>query len=103
MLKSIPSTWDETVVLPVSEIGEIAAFARRKGDTWFLAITNGPNPRTIHVNLSFLSDGRHPALLIRDDAGNAAAEKIENTVVGRSDSLTIDLRAGGGFIGRFQK
>jgi alpha-glucosidase len=103
MIKSIPSTWDETVVLPVSEIGEIAAFARRKGDTWFLAIMNGPNARTIHVNLAFLSDGRHPALLIRDDAGNAAAEKIENTVVSRSDSLAIDLRPGGGFVGRFLK
>jgi alpha-glucosidase len=103
MIKSIPSTWDETVVLPVSEIGEISAFARRKGDTWFLAIMNGPNAKTIHVNLSFLSDGRHPALLIRDDPNNAAAEKVENTVVSRSDSLSIDLRAGGGFIGRFLK
>jgi alpha-glucosidase len=103
MVKSIPSTWDETIVLPVSEIGEIAAFARRKGDTWFLAIMNGPNAKTIHVNLSFLSDGRHPALLIRDDPNNAAAEKVENTVVSRADSLSIDLRAGGGFIGRLLK
>jgi alpha-glucosidase len=27
MIKSIPAVWDETIVLPVSEIGEIAAFA----------------------------------------------------------------------------
>ncbi len=26
MIKSIPATWDETIVLPVSEIGEVAAF-----------------------------------------------------------------------------
>ena len=29
MIKSIPSVWDETIVLPPSEIGEIAVFARR--------------------------------------------------------------------------
>jgi alpha-glucosidase len=32
MIKSIPSVWDETIVLPGSEIGEVAALARRKGD-----------------------------------------------------------------------
>lgn len=35
MIKSVPATWDETIVLPVSEIGEVAAFARRNGNTWF--------------------------------------------------------------------
>jgi len=45
VVKSIPSVWDETVVLPISQIGEVAAFARRKGDTWFLAVTNGPVAR----------------------------------------------------------
>ena len=29
VMKAIPSTWDETVVLPGSEIGKCAAFARR--------------------------------------------------------------------------
>ena len=31
VMKAIPSTWDETMVLPGSEIGKCAAFARRKG------------------------------------------------------------------------
>ena len=38
MIKSIPPTWDETIVLPPSAIGEVAVMARRKGDTWFLAV-----------------------------------------------------------------
>ena len=33
IIKSIPSVWDETVVLSVSAIGEVAAFARRAGNT----------------------------------------------------------------------
>ncbi|OGC02308.1 glycoside hydrolase, partial [candidate division KSB1 bacterium RBG_16_48_16] len=41
LIKEIPSVWDETVVLPASEIGEVAAFARRRGDKWFLAVLNG--------------------------------------------------------------
>jgi alpha-glucosidase len=53
MIKSIPSTWDETIVLEPSRIGELAAFARRKGDTWFLAILNGPNATTVKVPLLF--------------------------------------------------
>ena len=42
MIKSIPCVWDETIVLPASEIGHVAAFARRQGDDWFLAILGGP-------------------------------------------------------------
>ena len=41
MIKSLPSVWDETIVLPASEIGELAAFARRHGTTWFVAVLNG--------------------------------------------------------------
>jgi hypothetical protein len=40
LIKTIPSVWDETIVLPVSEIGELAAFARRKNDVWFVGIMN---------------------------------------------------------------
>ena len=34
MIKSIPAVWDETIVLPPSEIGELAVYAQRKGTTW---------------------------------------------------------------------
>jgi len=40
LIKSLPSDWDETIVLPPSEIGEVAAFARRSGEAWFIAILN---------------------------------------------------------------
>jgi hypothetical protein len=39
--------------------------------------------------------------LVRD-ATQAAAVRIEDRTVTRSDSLFIDLRSGGGFVGRFQ-
>jgi alpha-glucosidase len=101
MIKSIPSVWDETIVLPVSEIGKIAALARRDGDRWFLAILNGSEARTIRVPITFLGTGSYRALLVRDQKDDAAAVKLEATTTTRDDSIDIDLRAGGGFVGRF--
>jgi alpha-glucosidase len=100
VVKSIPSVWDETLVLPISQIGEVAAFARRKGNTWFLAVTNGPVARAVRVDLSFLGTGTYLATLIRD-TGEASAVKIEHLTLEGSDPLYIDLRSGGGFVGRF--
>src|SRR5262249_42873750 len=103
MIKSIPSGWDETVVLPVSEIGEVAAFARRSGDVWFLAILNGPAARTIQLPLSFLGGGEHHTLFVRDDKDDSAAVRVEHATKRRKDKLTIELNSGGGFIARFSK
>jgi len=101
MIKSLPSIWDQTIVLPASEIGELAVFARRSGDTWFLAILNGPAARTIQVPLSFLGPGEYHAMTIRDREDDPAAVQIEHTMARRRDSLRIELANGGGFIARF--
>ena len=103
MIKSIPAVWDETRVLAPSEIGRLAVFARRQGQTWFLAILNGPEARRIEVPLAFLGRGRNDALVIRDQPGDAAAVKVETTNARRNDSVTVELSGGGGFIARFSK
>jgi len=103
MIKSIPAVWDETIVLPISEIGEIAAFARRSGQTWFLAILNGPTARTVNIPLSFLSDGQYKASLVYDNKENAAEVVLEQKTVRRGDTLAIEMINGGGFIACFTK
>ena len=103
MIKAIPPVWDETVVLPESEIGERVAFARRKGDEWFLAILNGTQARTLKIPLSFLGAGNYSALLLRDKSDEPAALQVERITAGRKDSLTVELSSGGGFIGRFTR
>jgi len=103
MIKSIPAVWDETIVLPESEIGELAIFARRTGDMWFLAVMCGPQAKTIQVPLSFLGDGRYNALLVRDNKENDAAVVLQDRTVRRGDTLTIEMINGGGFVGRFSK
>jgi alpha-glucosidase len=101
VIKSVPAVWDETIVLPGSEIGEAAILARRSGKVWFLAVMCGPQAKTLRLPLSFLSDGQHKATLVRDNADGSAVS-MESTAYKRSDSITLDLRAGGGFLARFE-
>jgi alpha-glucosidase len=103
MMKSIPATWDETIVLPASEIGEVAAFARRKGDTWFLAIMNGTTARSVRVPLLFLGSGSYGSLVVRDRSGESAAVETETKTHEREDMLSVELNAGGGFVARFTR
>ena len=103
LIKSIPADWDETIVLPPSEIGTLAIYARRSGETWFLAVISGPEPQTIQVPLSFLGPDDYESMLIRDSGRGSDAEEIEHSSARREETLTINLRAGGGFIGRFAK
>ena len=103
VIKSIPAVWDETIVLPGSRIGELAIFARRTGDAWFLAVMCGPQAKTIQVPLSFLGEGSYNASLVRDHKEKADAVILEDKTVQRADTLTIDMANGGGFIARFSK
>jgi alpha-glucosidase len=101
LIKSIPSVWDETIVLPPSEIGELAAFARRSGGVWFVGVMNGLSGKTIRVPPGFLGAGKYEATLVRDQMDEAAAVKLESLAISRPDALTIRMRAGGGFVARF--
>ncbi len=101
VIKSIPSVWDETIVLPGSAIGEAALYARRSGDRWFLGVLNGPAARTLKVPLSFLGRRTYRATLVKDRADDPAALDLEQRDLARTAVLEIPLRAGGGFVARF--
>jgi alpha-glucosidase len=103
MIKSIPGTWDETIVLEPSAIGELAVFARRIDKTWFLAVLNGAQAQKIKLPLFFLPRGDFLAVLVRDNQEGTATQSTLGTPLRASNSLTIDLHPGGGFIARFQK
>ena len=103
MIKSIPSVWDETIVLPGSAIGEVAAFARRSGKTWFVGVLNGPEARTLKLPLTFLGRGDYAAHIVRDDPGESAAVQIENTPTVSKEAVDLELQPGGGFVARFTR
>ena len=101
VIESIPSVWDETRVLPPSAIGELAVYARRRGERWFLGVLNGKEPRTLRVPVSFLGKGRYHATLVGDDRTNGAAVQLGEREVTANDFVDVALRGGGGFVGRF--
>lgn len=103
LIKSIPSVWDETIVLPQSSIGELALYARRKGSTWFIAALNGPVARQINIDLSFLGKGTFEAALLMDEKAVQNSAREEHKELNSKQSLTIELNAAGGFLARISK
>jgi alpha-glucosidase len=103
MIKNIPAVWDETIVLPPSEIGELAILARRAGPAWFLVALNGPNAKTADIPVSFLGAGDHSVSEITDDPGNRDAVRSHQRRISSRDSIRLDLAAGGGYIARFSR
>lgn len=103
MIKNIPAVWDETIVLPSSEIGELAVFAQRKGTTWFLSVINGLQPKTISIPVTFLSSGNYTTLVLDDDEDNPSSAIVLESTATRSDIVRINIGPGGGFMTRFSE
>ncbi|MBC7888386.1 MAG: glycoside hydrolase family 97 catalytic domain-containing protein [Ferruginibacter sp.] len=104
MILSIPPVWDETIVLPQSKIGELVVFARRKGDTWFVAAMNGlKEPTIINIDLSFLKNGSYLLSSVKDDSNKQGNALLANEKLSSASTLQIRLNANGGFVGKFEK
>jgi hypothetical protein len=103
LIKSLPTTWDETFVFPQSRIGHLAAFARRKDSTWFVAVINGNGEKELTIPLTFLKQGNFIADIFKDDFTNADNFFHSKTAVYSSDSFHVYLRAKGGFVARISK
>ena len=101
MVKSIPAVWDETIVLPGSEIGQMVLFARRKGDVWFVAgICNSAAGAQAAVDLTFLGDGGYRCDMLSDDPASQQALKQHTSETTRAGGLSVGLNVGGGFVAR---
>ncbi len=98
VLKAIPSTWDETIVLPGSEIGKCAAFARRKGTTWFVGVINGGDATALDFPLDFLGRGKFQMTQLGDAPDRTDAWQREEKVVTRKDRVKLSLRPSGGCV-----
>ena len=98
VLKAIPSVWDETIVLPGSDIGKCAAFARRTGKTWFIGVINGPDATTLDFPLSFLGRGKYKMIQLGDAPDRDDAWQREEKTAKRGDSVHLALRRGGGCV-----
>ncbi len=99
VLKAIPSTWDQTIVLPGSEIGEVAAVARRKGDRWFIGVINGGETSHMDIDMKFLGASAFDLVKIEDVPNRDDALNKSKVIVQSGDHLKLDLRPKGGFVG----
>ena len=100
-IKDVPATWDETIVLPGSKIGELASFARRKGDTWYVAVINN-GKKDYSIDLSFLGAGEYSAIYY-EDAPEDVDIAIREAKAKKGDKLDIKMSPHGGFVGIFKK
>lgn len=100
LLSAVPTTWDETLVLPCTEMGKVVAFARRKGNDWWIGVMNGDQPREISISLDFL---KGKAALVYDDDTRLDGVKREDRDVSSQETLRMKLRPGGGFVARISK
>ncbi len=98
VMKAIPSTWDETIVLPGSEIGKCAAFARRSGKQWFIGVINGGEATTLDLPLNFLGRGEYKMTQLGDAPNRDDAWQRGERTVKRSDRVQLSLRPGGGCV-----
>lgn len=97
LLRHLPPIWDETRVLPGSEIGTTAGFARRRQHDWYVGLLNGKDPSTLSVDLSFLGEGQWNAEIFGDDV-DPASFKRQSKAVTSKDILTIEMVARGGTV-----
>ena len=103
LLKSMPSSWDETRVLAPSAIGKIAIFARRIGTTWFVGAINGTQEeQRLHLDLSFLGSASHHATVLTSPAP-LAFERREINRVSSDSVIEVHLQRVDGWVARFVK
>ncbi len=98
LIRTMPTTWDETKVLPGSKIGDLSVFARRKGKDWYVAVINGAAKRSYTLDLSFLGEGNYSTTIFKDVATDNTKMASEETTVTSSTKIKVELNAGGGFV-----
>jgi hypothetical protein len=98
-VRAVPVTWDETRVLPGSEIGRSVVMARRKGDEWFVSVLNcRSEERSMLVDLSSLGLGGKHLQTFADGKTGAAMEISAGQKPPEDGKFSIQLRPGGGWV-----
>lgn len=99
-IESVPVAWDETIVLPESKIGRLAALARRKGDVWYLTVLNGEAAGMFETRLDFLPEGKYSMEVAFDSPGNRKLIELKKRKVRKGQKISENLMSGGGFVAR---
>ncbi len=102
ILHEIPTVWDETIVLSCSEIGKVAAFARRKGNEWWIGILNGDQISDITFDLKFIRNNNAKATILIDKENVSNDLRREERTINPADRVILKLQQGGGYFMRIK-
>lgn len=95
LIRQMPTTWDETRVLPPSEVGELVFMARRKGDMWYLACIN-TKPTEVSIPAEFGGDvATNLQLFVDDGTGGLIRQTVSSSL---DEPLRIRLTENSGFV-----
>ena len=101
-MAKVPTTFNETISLD-GKVGEYAAIARRKNDTWYVGAMSNWNARDIALDLSFLKQGNYEAEVFKDGLNadrDATDYKREVIKLSPGQKLNVHLSGGGGWAAR---
>lgn len=102
-IEEVPVEWDETFVLPESEIGKLAAIARRKEDTWYISVLNGEKARKFTCSFDFLSKGRYKLEIAYDPVDNRKKIEMKTIILDKEQKFEQELLSGGGCLIKLKK
>jgi alpha-glucosidase len=103
-ISSVPTVWDQTLVLS-GQVGDWIAVARRRGTEWYIGAMTDWTPRELELDLSFLGEGRWESVTFSDGANaerNAEDYRRSMFPLDPTQPLTVHLASGGGWVGRFR-
>ena len=106
LLGSLPTLWDETIVVD-GKVGDYIITARRKGTDWYIAGMCDWKARDVKLNFDFLEEGQYNATICKDgiNADRYASDYslTYSNIIKKNDQVTIHLAPGGGFLMKLKK
>ena len=99
-IASVPTTWDETVVLD-GKVGEYLVIARRKGFHWYVGAITNWEERDLKLDLSVLPNfSAKSGLIFRDgiNANRVAKDYVSEQIQVKGNTVKVHLAKGGGAV-----
>lgn len=98
LLKTVPTSWDETLVLE-AKLADYIVTARKKGNDWYMGGMTDLSPRAFTIPLDFLEEGIYEATFYADVAttGNISSDyQVSHRTVSHGERLKLIMAPGGG-------
>jgi len=97
-IKSVPASWDSTIVLD-GRIGEYIIITRKNGNDWYLGALTNWQQRDIDISFSFLDNKNYSADIYSDSENtdkNPQNISHSTLTINRSKAANFHLAPGGG-------